>query len=190
MVLCKVGNYLYKYGDIEVYNKFQQPTKKLLYEWRREFLENTHLDNYDVLFMGNAAERIFGVSKIPTYDIDIILSGEIDSYENLSNIFNTAFKIGLKNNLCIDIFHIDKNVFTTEWWGEYNQIRFYDRIKINGKPDIIGFNNVERLPYGLYKSFRNQINSKSYHKHTSRIESAQYLSLRFNLKTMKLISYN
>ena len=183
-------NYLYKYGNFEVYNRFQSPTKESFYEWRGEFLETTYLDNYNVSFIGNAAERIFGVSTIPTYDIDIVLNGEIDSYENLSNIFNTAFEIGLKNNLCIDIFHIDKNVFLTQWWGDYNQIRFYDRIELNGKSNMIIPNKIEELPYGLYKFSKIQTKTNSYIKQKSRIESGQYQCLRFDLKTMKLISFN
>ena len=185
-----MGNYLYKYGDIEIHNNFQSPTKETFYEWRYEFLKNTQLDNYDVLFMGNCAEQIFGVSKIPTYDIDIILSGKIDSYRNLSNIFNTAFKIGLKNNLCIDIFHIDKNVFENEKWGEYKQIRFYDKIEINNKSYIAIPNKIEELTHGLYKFHNFDIKSKSHKKYWDRVHSGQYLGLRYDLKTMKLISFN
>ena len=86
-------NYLYKFGNIEVYKKFEEPTYKTFHSWRTEFLNNTNLDNYDICFRGNAAERIFGISPIPTLDVDIILSGEIDSYENLSNILNANYEI-------------------------------------------------------------------------------------------------
>lgn len=183
-------NYLYKYGDIEVYNKFQEPTRRIFHRWRKDFLNNVNLDNYNICFRGNAAERIFGVSSIRTYDIDIILSGEIDSYQNLYNIFNTAFNIGLEYNLCIDIFHIDKDVFTNKWWGEYNQIRFYDKTQVSGEEPRPIKDKVEDLPFGLYKFKRNQDNTKSYKKMLSRTNSNQYLTLVFDFKTMKLISFN
>lgn len=183
--------YLYKFGDIEVYDKFQRPTKELFLKWREYFLKNVQLDNYNVLFMGNSAEKFYGVSKIPTYDIDIILSGEIDSYENLSNILKMGFKAGLRYNVCIDMFYIDKNVFKHKFWGDYNQIRFYDRMKIRSKPDkMIKYEEKTILPNGLYKFSKKQSNTNSYNKHISRIESGDYLSLRFDLKTMELISYN
>ena len=91
-------DYLYKYGDVEVYNKFEQPTRQTFHKWRSEFLQNNNLDNYNILFMGNTAEILFGISKLRTYDIDIILSGEVDSYESLSKLMNSAFLIGLKYN--------------------------------------------------------------------------------------------
>lgn len=185
-----MGNYLYKYGNVEVYDKFESPTKESFYKWRGEFLETTNLDNYNVAFVGNAAERIFGISTIPTYDIDIVLSGEIDSYENLFNILTTAFKLGLKNNLCIDIFHIDKDVFKYELWGEYNQIRFYDKIQINKRSSMNLPFKTKELPYGLHKFSKKQTQTNSYNKHISRIKSGEYQCLRFDLKTMKLISFN
>lgn len=183
--------YLYKFGDIEVCNRFESPTKESFSKWRSDFLKNVDLSNYNVLFMGNAAETFYGVSKIPTYDVDIILSGEIDSYKNLSNILRKAFKLGLTYNLCIDIFHIDKNVFEHKFWEDYHQIRFYDTIEIVGKSDkLIEGQSKVILPNGLYKFLKKQSNTNSYNKHISRIKSGDYLSLRFDLKTMELISYN
>ena len=182
--------YIYKYGDIEVYNKFQQPTKQIFHKWRNEFLQNNNLDNYNILFMGNAAEILFGISKLQTYDIDIILSGEIDSYENLSKLMNSAFSIGLKYNLCIDIFHLDINVFEIEWWSSYNKIRLYDRLtNSNGNVYHIPY-KIEDLPFGLHKFGESDSIGKSHRKHLDRIQSGQYVGLRFDLKTMRLISFN
>ena len=185
-----MANYLYRYGDIEVNTPFVQPTKKLFNVWRNNFLSQTNLDSYNVLFMGNAAEQFYGVSTIGTRDIDIMLSGEIDSYENLSNILKTGFLLGLELNLCIDIFHLDIDIFNEQWWGDYNQIRFYDKIEINNKQPKYIKNKIEDLPYGLYKFHGLDSENKSHKKHWDRIQSGQYLGLRFNLKTMNLISYN
>lgn len=182
-------NYLYKYGDIEVYNKFQQPTKQLFYKWREEFLQSNDLKNYNILFMGNTAEIIFGVSKLQTSDVDIILSGKIYSYKNLFKIMHSAFLIGLKYNLCIDIFHIDVDVFKIKWWDCYQQIRFYDTIETK-KEKITLPDKIENLADGLYKFERNKKNTDSYLKHKTRLKSKDYLGLRFNLKTMELISFN
>lgn len=182
--------YLYKYGDFKIYTPFVEPTQDLFYSWRVEFLSKVNLDNYNVLFMGNAAERIFGVSKYRTHDVDIILSGKIDSYKNLSYILNTAFEIGIKYNLCIDIFHLDIDVFNIKWWGDYNQIRFYDRIEIKNEPSKFIKGKVEDLPHGLYRFHGKDSENKSHKKHKDRIQMGQYVGLRFNLKTMKIISYN
>ena len=183
-------NYIYKYGNIEVYNKFEQPTKQTFDKWRSEFLESNDLENYNILFMGNAAEILFGISKLRTYDIDIILSGEIDSYENLSKLMNSAFSIGLKYNLCIDIFHLDINVFEIQWWSSYNKIRLYDKItNSNGRVLYIP-DKIEDLPFGLHKFKEPDGQGKSHKKHLDRITMGQYLGLRFDLKTMKLISFN
>lgn len=189
VVHYNMDNYLYKYGNVEVYNKFEQPTRKVFHQWRREFLESVDVDNYNILFMGNTAEIIFGVSPFQTKDIDIILSGEIDSYKNLSHIMNTAFKTGLNYNLCIDIFHLDIDVFQIKWWDSYKQIRFYDRIETPTKK-IIFPNKIEDLPFGLFKFAQTDKQSKSHKKHHDRIKSGQYLGLRFDLKTMRLISFN
>lgn len=180
----------YKYGEFEISNSFTPPTRRLFSKWRRNFLAETNLDNYNVMFMGNAAEKIYGVSNLHTTDIDIMLSGEIDSYENLSNILRTGFRLGLEQNLCIDIFHLDVDIMNVQWWGDYNQIRFYDKIEIyNQEPKYIK-GKIEDLPCGLYKFHGLDSKNKSHKKYKDRLESGYYLGLRFNLKTMKLISFN
>ena len=111
-------------------------------------------------------------------------------YENLSNIFNTAFKLGLNYNLCIDIFHIDVDAFNIEYWDNFTQTRFYDRIVVNGSPDLMIPSKPKKLPHGLYEFDSNKKTPKSLKKHITRVQSGQYLNLRFDLKTMKLISFN
>jgi hypothetical protein len=93
-----MDNWKYKYGEFEINTPFTRPTHSLFSSWRTQFLSQVDLSNFNVMFMGNAAERIYGISTIATIDIDIILSGEIDSYKNLSNILRTGFKIGLEQN--------------------------------------------------------------------------------------------
>jgi hypothetical protein len=185
-----MDNWKYKYGEFEINTPFTRPTHSLFSSWRTQFLSQVDLSNFNVMFMGNAAERIYGISTIATIDIDIILSGEIDSYKNLSNILRTGFKIGLEQNLCIDIFHLDIDIMNVKEWGEYNQIRFYDKIEINNKQPKYIKNKIEDLPYGLYKFHGLDSENKSHKKHKDRIKTGQYRGLRFNLKTMRLISYN
>lgn len=182
---------LYQFSDINVFNEFVTPTKELFLRWRIDFLESNNLENYNILFMGNCAETLFGKSKIPTTDVDIILSGNHISYLHLSNTLKSAFTIGLRYNLLIDIFHSSVDVFKNDIWNDYQQIRFYKEIIDNNNISFpIEHNGMEKLPHDLYRFYKKDDTNKSLNKYLNRIQSGDYLSLKYDLKTMQLISFN
>lgn len=183
---------LYQFGNYKIYEQFSKPTFELFQNWRVDFLNNNDLENYKVLFMGNAAEQFFGQSQISTTDIDIIIHSPIIDYNKISTILNSAFQIGLSYNLLIDIYFVDTDIFSKPTFDKYYSIRFYKEIVVDESKILMVSNATEFdiLPNGLWGIHRTESQTKSYQKYIDRINSGQYLGLKFDLKTMKLISYN
>lgn len=182
---------LYQFGNYKIYKNFDTPTLDKFQQWRLEFLSKNNLDNYSLLFMGNSAERIFGQSELHTTDVDIVISSDSTNYLDISKILHSAFQTGLAYNLLIDIYHINVDVLANGGFGKYYAIRFYKEIIINKQPiPVWSTTNIDNLPMGLYGTHRFDIETKSYQKYLHRIDEGHYLGLKFNLKTMELISYN
>ena len=193
---------LYQFGNYKIYNKFSTPTFELFENWRNEFLSKNNLKDYNILYWGNSAENMFGQSQIPTTDIDIIIHNPIINYKEVSEILQSAFEIGLSHNLLIDIYFTDIDIFSKFNFDEnmaisktHYIIRFYKEIILNESKVVVVSDSTEFdiLPNGLWGLLRTDVNiphTKSFKKYIDRITTGQYLGLKFDLKTMKLISYN
>lgn len=200
-------NFSHIYDDIEIKSEsIKRPNLNLFLKWRDDFLNSCNLENYDILFSGNSAENIFGKSKIPTFDIDIVISSKNNNFscEEIKTILKNAFKLGIKNNLLIDIFHVNFNVFETimSYKFENNNIikietiqtRFYDKIITKDKNNIIkktNLNDYEKINCNLYqKKISKEKIPKSVMKHVQRIKEGHYIGIYKNLKTMQDINFD
>jgi hypothetical protein len=193
------------FEDIEVNTqKINIPTESSFFIWREEFLSKCDLTNYNLLFCGNFAEQIYGISKIPTKDVDIIISSNKDlNYCEIKNILKTAFILGIKNNLFIDIFHVNYNVFETCYGLKFvnnsfvfNNIlltRFFQKIitkKDNNTVHVRELDNFKKINNELYQLEIDNILSKSLKKAIKRIKQRQYVGIFKDLKTMNDIQFD
>ena len=182
---------LYQFSDYKIETPFINPTFEVFNNWRLDFISNSNLDEYNILFMGNSAERFFGQSQLPTLDIDVVIYNKKINYEEISNILHSAFQIGLKYNILIDIYFVDVDVFKHKNFGSYYAIRFYKEMYLNGKYfKVWKTEKVDELPYGLWGASRIESETTAYKKYINRINEGHYLGLKFDLKTLNLISYN
>ena len=97
--------FLHRRGKQFSTRPFTKPTSDLFRLWLRDYLnENPNL-KYDVFLVGAFCENIFGESgkKYDTLDIDIALCGDVLDLYNLKSGLISAFEIGKKYDLLIDV---------------------------------------------------------------------------------------
>ena len=171
--------------------KYVRPTKPTFLKWAKEWVE-TYAMEYKVTFFGCAAEIFYGECTLDTWDIDIMLEGEIKDYKYLNLLLTEAVKLGNKYRLKIDIFHVNKP-YTSTKWEPYEQIRFYkDMVTIEDgkihKIDYTKIADIEELPHTLYK-YKRKNKGGSYEKFKKRLKHGYYSDIRLNLKELINESY-
>ena len=133
---------IYKIGDIQTkWENFVYPTQELFESWKEEFLKLPSINNYNVWLCGGFLQ------DWKSFDVDIILTtedifGEL-YYSELRELLIQGFKIGIKNNILVDIAHCD--VEPTHFFkGEVNRI-------VYGKEIIKGNEVLDSLSDCVYE---------------------------------------
>lgn len=133
---------IYKIGDIETkWENFVYPTQELFESWKEEFLKLPSINNYNVWLCGGFLQ------DWKSFDVDIILTNETIFgefyYSELRELLIQGFKIGIKNNILVDIAHCD--VEPTHFFkGEVNRI-------VYGKEIIKGDEVLDSLSDCVYE---------------------------------------
>lgn len=173
---------------------FFLPKVELFEEWREQFLQSNDLSGLNVMFMGNAAENFYGNSTVKTRDIDIMISGDVEC-SRLKLIKESAFKLGLEKRILIDTLYVSQDVFTKRWWDDgYTITKLFNNITIT--TDVYSINTMSKIPLvengcGLYElHYDKKEESLSFRKYLLRLENGIYQDLRYDLKTMNLLSYS
>jgi len=108
----------------------------LFESWKEEFLKLPSINNYNVWLCGGF------INDWDTFDIDIILTNK-PNYLELRELLIQGFKIGIKNNILVDIAHCD--VEPTHFFkGEVNRI-------VYGKEIIKGNEVLDSLSDCVYE---------------------------------------
>ena len=128
---------IYQIGDIKTdWSNFKRPTQELFESWKEEFLKLPNVNNYNVWLCGGF------INDWDTFDIDIILTNK-PNYLELRELLIQGFKIGIKNNILVDIAHCD--VEPTHFFkGEVNRI-------VYGKEIIKGNEVLDSLSDCVYE---------------------------------------
>ena len=133
---------IYKIGDIQTkWENFVYPTQELFESWKEEFLKLPSINNYNVWLCGGFLQ------DWKSFDVDIILTNETIFgefyYSELRELLIQGFKIGIKNNILVDIAHCD--VEPTHFFkGEVNRI-------VYGKEIIKGDEVLDSLSDCVYE---------------------------------------
>lgn len=133
---------IYKIGDIETkWENFVYPTQELFESWKEEFLKLPSINNYNVWLCGGFLQ------DWKSFDVDIILTNETIFgefyYSELRELLIQGFKIGIKNNILVDMAHCD--VEPTHFFkGEVNRI-------VYGKEIIKGNEVLDSLSDCVYE---------------------------------------
>ena len=184
-----------KYGNFTITEPMWNPTLELFEEWRDEYLESVDLTGLNVMFMGNAAEKFFGISQLRTIDIDIMFSGDVDCNKK-KEVMEKAFELGMKRNLYVDTLFISQDIFKNRWWdNNYTVTKIASELEIQiGDRTIIRSLNGDDFTEndcGLFEYIKaSKEDSSSFRKHKTRIENGIYKDLRYDLKTMKQLIFS
>ena len=93
---------IWQYGDHEFNCNLQPPTLDKFKNWRNDFFKLDNVDKYNVWLTGGFVEGW------KTKDIDIVLNGKT-MYKELQSLMSNAVKIGVDNNIFVDICHWNIN---------------------------------------------------------------------------------
>lgn len=93
-----MDKFYYRRGPVETTKQWQRPTWGKFLQWQKDFFEIKGVKKYKVGMWGNFLQ------DIPTWDVDIAISGNPTNYKEIENILITGTKIGFeKYNMLIDL---------------------------------------------------------------------------------------
>ncbi len=93
----KYNKFEYIKGSARTSKPPQLPNSNLLNHWKKDIFSIEGIENYNFWLCGGARENR------KTFDIDIIVTGEITTYKDLERILVSATQLGFLNRQLIDI---------------------------------------------------------------------------------------
>ena len=93
----KASDFFYKAGRVETTTPWFPPDPAFLNAWRDEFFQTPGVSNYTFWLCGAAME------PWPTTDVDVLVTGDITSFQALEDMLATAMELGFKHRQFIDI---------------------------------------------------------------------------------------
>ena len=91
---------IWQYGNYKFNCNLQPPTVDKFKKWKDKFFKLENVDKYNVWLCGGFIE------DWNTKDIDIVLNNKPE-YGELKDIMLSAIKIGVDNNIFVDICHLN-----------------------------------------------------------------------------------
>ena len=144
----------YKQGIVEVVDKWTRPNMTSFKKWISDFFEIKGVDKYNVWLSGGF------LNKKSTWDIDIILTGEVTDHEELSNIMIEGTKLGFyKYNMLFDIQHWN---MIPNFYPETRIVKkllFYDKI-IKNNEVVVDYSYGKQINENLWEVHSRMPNKK------------------------------
>ncbi len=174
MVEVVVPKIFYKQGIIEVTRPWTRPNIELFNYWLDDFLKIDGIDDYDVWLSGGFFH------KLPTWDIDITLTGTPTEYGILSNIMITGTRLGFdKYNMLFDIQHCSVIPGFYPERRTVKKLLFYDRI-IKNDEMVVDYTYGKRVHENLWEVESIMPNDKQQEKINSGYVYPKQQSVRLN----------
>jgi len=143
--------FYYKRGDIEVTNPWERPNNINFESFLRDFKKIKGIEDYQVYLVGAFCENYYLGTQNETWDVDLILIGEIKDHIKLKNILNKTMEIGFKHSLLIDIAW-RSNLPNSSLFSQEKVITYTDAIQhtIDTKWSQVVEGEIKELLSGLY----------------------------------------
>ena len=146
--------FYYQKGNIGTSTPWHRPSIDSFNNWLNVWRNSPGLKNYDVFLVGGFCQHYCLGKEIATWDVDIILMGEVKNKPHLKNILNQAVKLGFDNRLLIDIAWRGGLPGDTIWSRDkiinYTYIRKQTNTE-NWMIEVSETSTIETLINGLYK---------------------------------------
>lgn len=170
-------------GSITTTNRLYPPSNDRVESWWAKFKLVLGVEKYEVNFVGNFAEQVFGICKLPTFDVDIVLIGKIKDEEELKFILDESARIGFEHHLLMDTFHNAKKFHSNkpELQVAYRSWKYWYRKYPNGRVNEHTWEGefIETLPSGLIKFDRKDI-PPSMIKAKKRFDNGDYVGINIS----------
>lgn len=111
------------YGTATTSTEWERPNLIRLGQWWNDMLLHPDLNNYEFYLVGNFAEKIFGISQLETWDVDVVVLGELDNISGLRRLLNDATQLGFNHKLLMDISWQNELWSIDEWKSPCFKIR-------------------------------------------------------------------
>ena len=169
----------YQKGDISTTTPWNRPTPLIFNQWLEEWSQIPGIKEYKIFLVGAFCQNYFLNKNIETWDIDIILMGEIQDYSILKNILDKAVEIGFKHKLLIDIFWRNHLLLELNLLSQEKVITYTSVIKQspNDSWEQPVYGDIVELIPGLYKVKHNS--KKAYNKFISKNYTLNYKKIEF-----------
>jgi hypothetical protein len=114
-------SFYYKFGTVETTTPWNRPTLEVFNEWWEEFKTFEGVSDYDFYLSGSFL-TLRDTDK--TWDVDVIVTGPIKNFVNLSDILKHGRLLGFQKKIFIDLFYYDSIEFC---YGEISEenIKYY-----------------------------------------------------------------
>ena len=170
--------FYYKRGDIEVTDPWKRQSKESFESFLIDFQQLKGIQNYQVYLVGAFCENYYLGTNRETWDVDLILRGDIQDYTELKDILNKSIEIGFKHNILIDIawrnILPNLNLFPQEKIITYTNVEQYT-LETEWKQSVEG--EIKEILSGLYYVKFNPI--KAYNKFISKNYTLNYKKIEF-----------
>ena len=138
-------SFYYKYGTVETTIPWNRPTLEVFNEWWEEFKTFEGVSDYD-FYMSGSFLTLRDTDK--TWDVDVIVTGPIKNFVNLSDILKHGRLLGFQKKIFIDLFYYDSIDFCYEELDKKNK-KYYLRGFLMGE-EIKVVNGETKLKKKLY----------------------------------------
>ena len=134
-------------GEITSTYPNKKPTPEAVYNWWQEFKHTPHLEEYDVYICGAVLEGIEN-----TWDVDIVLHGDIRYHNELKFILDEGIRIGLKNWILVDIKWASEVFdFINDGFKPHSVIRSFNKFKMFSDKKLNHNKKVKEIYPGLFQ---------------------------------------
>ena len=185
-----------KLGDIETSTPWMRPTIDSFRRWSMEWVQLNNLSDFDVYLVGGFAEKLNNYD-LETWDVDIVLRGDIQSFENLKSVMDSAVSLGFSNCMLIDIMWVSDSVWTQhlnirtgnpiDTSLEYVRYRNFDVFtkisdEVESVVDLKTMFEVEEVISGLFKI--SGFDDRTANKVLKKVEDDIYKGIYVDLKNV------
>ena len=147
----------------------KKPTPEGVAYWWNDFKKTPHLDDYEVYICGAVLEGIDN-----TWDLDVVITGDIKYHNELKFILDEGIRIGLKYWMLVDIVWTSRIIDSiNEGFKPHTAIRSFNKSKMFRDKEL-SYDKISKEIYpGLYQRELLKEN-KSFKKHYQRIKDGKY----------------
>jgi hypothetical protein len=142
-------------GEIFSHSEFLNPTPEVFCLWLDDFIRENPEFNYDLYLVGAFCDNLFGNGEYDTKDVDIVFTGHIKNRSLLKKYLDSAFEIGIRHGILIDVAWRNQILTFLSNPGDYHEkiVNYLDveHVDENGRKSVYTLDGtITQLMSGLY----------------------------------------